>query len=559
MVKIGKKIVYLSMHCILGVAHVAAMQLRVVSAQGTPLKKVAAGAPCLVELVIPSSAELKQRPVIPGLEKVAVLRTQESSQIFIVNGKQRQEKTLGYYVRFSEPGTYALGPVRVSTAQGELVSNQLAVTVEEAASTASDQHEHTAFARWQFEKKSAYVGEAIPFSLKFYYTNNDITALEPVPFSLPDARLVVQEAGVGSFETVGGVTYQVREWRGQVYVHKAGEFSAPPVTFEYAEPNRQQDDRFGFMFMQLLGGSLLRKQLQAPGKKLMIKNMPVTTETIAGVGVISGLQAELTAQSAQAGAPVKFTLSVTGKADMEGLAAPALTVPDAIKAYFSRATVSPQTQQGVQTKTWEYVIQGLAAGAQTIPAQKLVFFNPEKESYEAFTTQPVTLEISGSIETQVAEETGTIAETPVQEQGIPEEAKAVILPEQTLLIDTGALPWIWFWVLMLLILSARIKKKKLVHYGSAWKDYLKKRWVLYRMRMSLKKADAYTMYRVMRQGTEKIYGEFPVFLEPAKEWHARWDSLTAAAFSDNNRAELAAAEDILRMIRASVSAPWRMP
>lgn len=568
MVKIGKNLLHVSIVCVFFVmlsAHADALQLRVVSPQGTPLKKVAVGMPSLVELVVPGTIEVKQRLTIPGLDPQAVVRTQESSQIYIVNGVQRKEKTFGYMVTFQQPGTVTLGPVKIVTPQGELVSNIVTFQVEEMVAAAPG--EHAVFAAWQFAKKSAYVGEGIPYSLKFYYTDDAISRIEPVPFSLPDVRLVVQEAGVGSLETIRGSSYRVREWRGVLYVNKAGELIVPPVMFEYLEPQQQHEQRFAWaQLMQMMGSGLSPKQVQAPGKKINIKALPHYEGQVNGVGIITQARSELITLKAAAGAPVTYTISVTGNADMEGLAAPQLMIPDTVKAYFSRAMVTEPTTSGMQTKTWEYVVQGLAAGVQTIPEQQLVFFNPEREQYELFKTQPAALEITGTIE-EKSEPVVPAIEVVVEKLDKPQELPAEIQHALSF-SQTGELPWHWFLMLMLLPVLLRWQKNRIYSYYKAWRAYIQQRLLLRRVRKKLPGASAYVAFNSLQKLTYAVFGSKHVNAECLKArgfsdvevaaWYNSWDALTAAAFSANNRPDLQAGMGMVNMLAICIRAPWRV-
>jgi hypothetical protein len=561
------------------------IRLRVVSPQGIELKKVQVGMPCLVEVVLPGSVQLKQQLVIPGLDPHNIVRQQESSQLYVHNGVQRHEKTIGYMVTFSESGSFQLGPVRCDTMQGILTSQAVNLMVEPASEKKSEKL--AAFAEWRLENNSAYVGQAVPFSLNFYYNDESITNVGPVPFKLPDFQLAVHEAGVGSIECRDGISYRVLMWRGVLYPKKTGKLVLPAVTFEYLEPQESMDQRSVWMqFMQMVGSTLTQKRLQSSQKVIEAKPLPAHSGPVAGVGAITQLEASISATQAEAGKPLVYTLTLAGDGDLESVDAPILQVPEAFKVYSSRVDKGGNGQ----IKKWEYIVQGLRAGSWTIPAQQLTFFNPQRERYETFSTKPMAVEISGEIR---GENIDPELEVESEKEEFSEQGKNIAMPAPSteLGINSATSPhpstplrmsegwelplsWFWFFILMVTPIFIRLQRARLSNGWRAWHTYFKNYMLIKRVSKKIATLSAYEQLKQIQQLYEQVIrsnGVAPtdrsvlarlelcgISHEHLQAWVNSWDSLTAAAFSANNKPNVEAAKVIMNMLAMCVRRPsWR--
>src|SRR5207302_110904 len=125
------------------------------------------------------------QPRIDGLAADQIISQQTGRQIFINNGRTTEERTMGYLITFPKVGTYTIGPARVQTAQGEMLSNRIVVKVQDPVEVA--QHEKKLVdAAWHCGKEEAYLLEPVPYTLTFYYTDNAVEKVQIQPLDMHD-------------------------------------------------------------------------------------------------------------------------------------------------------------------------------------------------------------------------------------------------------------------------------------------------------------------------------------------------------------------------------------
>ena len=395
-VKIGKAfctLVYVLIACA-QLLNAADIQLRVVSDAGNQISRIAVGAPCMVELIIPGAATVTKRPVIPGIDPESIMREQESVQMQMGNGVNTHERTISYLVSFPEVGTIRLGPARVMTSQGELFSSEVTLEVQEVSAPASSQ-ENFVFAELQLEKQEAFLQEAIPYTIRFYYTQDAVQQVTLQPFSVPNCE-VVQAANVRQGDTTYHATpCKFAEWSGVLYPERAGRITIPRIIFQYTQPHVSSATQHQWAhFMHMLAPSVTHKQQTTQPVSVTIKPLPPTTEFVCGVGTISHVSLSFPSDTVTQGESLVGTLQIVGNAHMPSLKLPPLQVPEALRVYPSHAQ-----EKGTYphyTKTNEYIVQGLEAGSWLIPEQRYVFFDPAQAQYKVFVTPARTIYVMPS-------------------------------------------------------------------------------------------------------------------------------------------------------------------
>jgi len=358
------------------------IQLRIVSEQGRPIQRIPVGAPCMLEVIIPGSVTIQKRPVIAGIDRSQIIREQESMQMYIRNGVTMQERTISYLVSFPEVGTVHIGPARVETSQGELVSSPVTLEVQET----SPQQTPQVRAELQLAKTSAYISEAIPYTIKFYYSEDAVGRVGLQQFYVADCKIVQSDAVCKNTFEKNNVHYTSLEWSGIIYPQKAGRITIPRIYFEYTESASHAQQHQWAQFMHVMGGFFSRKQQNTEPVTLHVQQLPTTTEQVVGVGTIADVAMTCSSTALTQGESLTCQVRIEGAFDPDALQVPPLQVPDTVRVYPSQTQSSgtyPHT-----TKTYEYIVQALDAGSLEIPAQRYCFFDPQSERYTFFTTAP---------------------------------------------------------------------------------------------------------------------------------------------------------------------------
>lgn len=417
------------------------IQLRVVSEQGHPIQRIAAGAPCMVEVIIPGSVTVQKRPVIAGIDTSQIIREQESMQMYIRNGVTMQERTISYLVSFPEVGTVHIGPARVETSQGELVSPTVTLAVQEAAPQQTPQVR----AELQLAKTSAYISEAIPYTIRFYYSDDAVGRVGLQQFYVADCKIVQNDAVRKNTFEKNNVHYTSLEWSGIIYPQKAGRITIPRIYFEYAESASHAQQHQWAQFMHVMGGFFSRKQQNTEPAKLDVQQLPPTKEHVVGVGTITDVTLDCSATTLTQGESLTCHVQIDGAFDPDALQVPPLQVPDTVRVYPSQTESSgtyPHT-----TKTYEYIVQALEEGTIEIPAQRYCFFDPHNERYAFFMTSPQKIFVTPAL--HAPEQLVQDREEPEQSEVATPTTLSVETSEQPA-SDSAPLPLRWFLLLLLL-------------------------------------------------------------------------------------------------------------
>jgi len=557
--KIGNICIVLFIACVTTIAaQNNTLQLRIASERASSIQQAYAGVPFFVEVVATGNFELPQRLTIAGLKQNNILHQQQSTQMSVVNGVRSQEKKLSYLVRFDHPQQIQLGPLEVVTAQGTVRSNVLDLTVQDASQYNPAQDEQQVnfvankgqrgaknvqqadeFAMWSIEKKGVYVGQAIPYKLRFYYTDPDITGVAIAPITIPKARMVPDPQVHRGTEVRNKVSYQFLEWSGVIYPQQAGALVLPRVVFEYTKPQASDHISSWGNVMGLLSGFLSREQRIAESVRVTIKPLPVYhgSSTVMGVGTISHIDFTMPVQKGAQGDPLVGTLVIDGNFDTQALTAPSLIMPqedgkDIFKVYSSQARAQGTFPKF--TQTFEYIIQGLQTGNWQIPDQAFTFFNPDLEEYQTFTTPSYAVEI-------------TPGKLPVAK---PEEVEAEEMADCNPMVDATVhavqLPWtrktipfVWFVLGLLAPLLWLVFGSVVLAYIYSWGRYFSQLYRLRQLRYILRKAvnreDFYGFYVALQNTLSRYADDIQKrFSESEKElWNELFAQASMLAFSSH--------------------------
>lgn len=511
--------------CVQGLLCAQSPTLRIISRQGVETTAAAVGDVCTVDITIPEHVDARSIAVA-GLTQEELLQRQDSMRTSIINGVRTQQRSIGYRIQCETEGRRTIGPARMMTPQGELLSNAVDLTVH--AVVASSQ-QHTVKAFWSVPKKNFYTGQGIPYQLKFLYNDTHIRNIHPAPFSMPDGTLEAQST-VAGVETIQGVTYHTLTWHGIVYPTTKTSFTLPRVTIVYDMPMNQHDD-FGWGAMFSLFTSQ-QAHVIAPALTIVQKELPSHGGPIAGIGSLSRVDLKVSTTTRPAHEPLVVTLAGYGTVEPKSFQAPTLKMADGMQWYPSQFRIKPE---GFEQ---EYVVVASQEGNVTIPEQTITFFDPEKEVYQDVVTQAVSLTITP----------GKPLQEGVREQDIPEVAAAqrqeVAVHEPS---QEPLLPWYWYVCLLLAPVIIRVGSRparwlqKIVRERRNWNRVV--RAVVY----AASRQDGYGVY----QALERVGTESGMYARMMQHPRARilWEQVEAGAFGKAPCIELHAARELLSLVQ----------
>jgi len=353
---------------------------------GRKITQVVVGKPFTLHVLLQDIDGSNARVSIERSPGIALHRT--SVQMRSING--RASTTYIYTGRADQRGMYVLGPVTVDDGKQRYASNQMRIDVVDELADTRNKHNEYVTLQLIPSKLSAYVGETLSLSLRFYYPHDGIRAERLIQPSIPHS---IQSAITGPFagtETIDAVIYDYSEWRWDVVFQKEGVYAIPAYTMEYVDHSQQQAGHFGF-FSSFFNDFKV-KQVSSPGVSIRVQEAPAHPQASKFVGVAHTYTASLDHGATVIGQPVVLTLELASDHHNASLVSPMLQeLPRSLKYYESKVENS---DDGHVTRTrFEYIVQPLEVGEWEIPAQSYTYFDTRTETYETIYTAPLYLTV----------------------------------------------------------------------------------------------------------------------------------------------------------------------
>lgn len=392
------------------------------STNGTPLEKIVAGQPFIVQ--ISGDTTYGRTPSVTGLDKLTRIRV--GTSIEIINGKTTVNYS--YHVIADSVGQYQLGPVIINGAKQE--SNSITIDVVAGNSQiqsgrnvapigeeGSDGHDYTNnqsghnntqqknkshFMKIALDKDRLVIGELATITLDFYYQDNNLKIDSFVQPELTGLRVLDQTKPEISKEIIDGQEYIRLRMHLVVAPIQEGALTIPAFGAIIIAPSQRgqghYDDHFASI-MSFFGRSFdQRQQVYSNAITAHVDVLPVHTENqdVHGVGQFSSIRGMIEPPVAKELDAMVFKIEIEGVADWDQVKTPQLIMPDALKYYDSRSYTEPVSgteQTGKKKKVFEYVVQGMRPGEWEIGRQTFVYFDTDDKKYKTLTTAPSMVKI----------------------------------------------------------------------------------------------------------------------------------------------------------------------
>ena len=304
-------------------------------------------------------------------------------------------------------------------------------------SQASTSGDSFGFLRVEFperERDHVYVGEMAPIRIKAYFPADSRVSLTSAPRPEGQGFTLhrVSEKPQQSEETIDGKSYRVVTWYGGVSFVKAGEFPVSLSLNANVAVRQKKADRkstgqsrgrrspFGGnspfddpFFDQFFGGRdpfaddffddfftpMVQREitLTSPGAPLDIQALPREGRPDDFSGAVGDFKLgsyQLPAD-AHTGEPQQIHVTVEGAGNFDRMAAPHLSPADAWKSYDSKSTFKAGDVASFSgSKSFQFNAVPRKGGDQAL-SLKFSFFNPDTQSYQSISTDPIQLTVSG--------------------------------------------------------------------------------------------------------------------------------------------------------------------
>lgn len=422
---------------------------------GREVVVVPAGETFAIIIEIQQAPEHIETLEMAGLEAFKIIGQAGGTSSTIMNGTTSTTRTITLHLRGEKPGIYKIGPVQAKAGDKQATSGVFYCRIEEGGtvSSAAAAQKRAAARGASLEaelipsKSEVYWGEPLEVTLR-YIAYGQIYQLAPeIPEQANFLSLGMQDRG-GREVLRNGKPTKVYE---QVITYlpiKTGSVSMGPMPVHYTVPVRQRGrlSHFDLFF----GPQAEQKETTAPAIQVRVKPLPKTNKKVSIVGKIDSFVLGVDKPTAQVNDPLKLSVSITGKGNLEFAEELPLSFPAGFKIYKAKSLLHRHhDQSGKVTKTIEYVLQVNKSGQVEIPAQQLVYFDPEADTYKTLQSNTVELFLSGDVVEQPKKSIDELAREVNEPQGSKKNEELAYIFEETS-SSAAALPW-WLVILCMII------------------------------------------------------------------------------------------------------------
>lgn len=290
----------------------------------------------------------------------------------------------------------------------------------------------SAFIRLILPKHEAFVGESLPVEIEVGMRAGVVSSLNGLPtlsggdFTLNNLSRQPERVE----KLIDGKPFTLLTWHSVLAPIKPGSFTlsvASPLTIRVrTRPQRDSmiDDLLGDPFMQNFFGATVPKDITvtSPPVDLTVLALPPEGRPPDFSGAVGTFKiaGDISSTTAAAGDPLTLRMRVTGAGNFDRVDSSMLDHVDQWKTYPPKSSFAPADALGYKgEKTFEQPLIASQPGAQTLPALKFSFFDPNARRYETVRSSPLAVTISPSLadSTQSAPPPGSTAAAPANAAG----------------------------------------------------------------------------------------------------------------------------------------------
>ncbi len=350
---------------------------------------------------------------------------------------------LNYVITAEKAGEFEI-PAQSFLVDGVRVTTQpLKITVGDApagsqggsgAAAGSGGEAASMFSQIQIpEREEFYVGEAIPFTVRFFVGDGIQATVEdsqrPPPitspdFTIPPASEPARAETVRDGRTYGGLAYStilnpvksgdlvIPSIELPVIVTSRERRSRGPLGRDFDPFNPSSADRiFEEMFSNdpLLGGAVRRRVvLRSDPKTIVVRELPKEGRPADFNGAIGQFQMETSASPAAVapGDPITIKTKISGAGNFAAVTGPQIKAGSGWMVYPPTSKFTPSdTSEEVGVKEFETLVvpDRTATG---VPTVSFTFFDPKTKSYQMLTAPPLNITVAGATPQQPAATVG---------------------------------------------------------------------------------------------------------------------------------------------------------
>jgi hypothetical protein len=360
-------------------------------------------------------------PDIGSIDGLEVHYIGPSTMMTVINGQVSSSITHMYTVQPLRLGKFQIGPFSFRYKNDNYNSNMVVLNVtEERPLTQRPQPpaeeplpekanlEDRIYVTLNLDKPTAYVNELIPITVKLYVNQMNVSDIQLPAFSQEGFSKIEFKEPKQYKETVGGLTYDVLEFRTNLYATKPGDYKVGParikcnIVVKKRITGAMRDDMFGndqalrdSFFDDFLARYEKRPiELKSDEVHLIVSQLPSEGRPKDFSGAVGDYQFIFEASPAKVktGDPVTVRMTINGTGNFNTVLSPKLEAIDDFKAY------EPEVKTQENSKTFTQVLIPQTEKITQIPKASFSYFDPAAKEYKTITQGPIALQVEKSKE-----------------------------------------------------------------------------------------------------------------------------------------------------------------
>jgi len=389
------------------------------------------------KVTIDSSAGQASQPALPPLDGFELLGSSSGTQISIVNGDMSMVATYSYSLHPTQAGQLVINPVSVQI-DGQLYSTQ-PIMVEVSQGTGQVQPApnqgipsmpgfptrpnfpgfpnlnslfqtmpgspsglgnqappldpadappelagQAFFIEAEVDNPNPYQGEQVIYTFRFYQAESLYDQPEYRPPSFTGFWSEEQSEEQTNYTTeAAGRNYRVTELKTVLFPTVIGDLTIEPAALTIP----------GDFFTR---GSALQTQPVVVNVRPLPDNAPANFQGAVGQFAI---EAQSDTAATEVNETVTLHVALSGQGNMNNAPDPQWTEGPEWRAFDSKATVNSQFDGEVMSgvRSYERLLVPTQAGNLLLPVVEYSFFNPQTESYETVSSEPIIIQVTGDV------------------------------------------------------------------------------------------------------------------------------------------------------------------
>jgi len=391
-------------------------------------------------------------PDIGNIDGFEVRYLGPSTMVTVINGKMSSSITHMYSLVPLKIGKFELGPFSFKYKGDTYTSNVIIAEVKEEKAVKEERAGPEEGAEEKIPDVSdrlfmvlnvgsahAYVNELIPATVKLYVNRMNVSDIQLPVFAQEGFSKIEFREPKQYKEEMGGVVYEVLEFKTQIFGTRPGEYRLGPATIKcnlvvrkkVKRPSQRNDFfRDEFFDEPVLDDFFMRYErypleLKSQDFPIIISPLPAEGRPASFSGAVGDYQFIFNASPTRlkAGDPITLKMEINGTGNFNTVLMPALSGTDGFKVY------EPQVRTGDRQKVFTQVLIPESDNVKATPKAVFSYFDTATRAYKTISQGPIPLTVERPKEETPAQvvgprETGESKRDPSLPQ---EEAKRDII------------------------------------------------------------------------------------------------------------------------------------